>query len=809
MVGALGFLGFLDPDFSFSSDPAPDSPGDGSSPTASGRDPLLWPFSRDSIWNLPIGASASYVHAGIRKATAYGMTTDVDVLILTPNAPLMSVYYNDDAWSTVPGRCNAEGGVQFSAPIPSGFIVLGNGGGNPHGTTPNYATAILDADGVTLIQGQPYAHCTADGAATIWWFQRNERIDGRGNSGGHGGSMLSSIGGTIRLGELVPDGIIRHAMKLNLNGANYYGGLGGYRWPATTKDSCAPGCYGGSIPEMRMGSLLALKPDFDFNQLETEPAKILAQGFQDYGAYAADNAGWSVYGIDTEYSPSGDVMVEFENRWGFSMTPASRDVPWARDMDRIFLALHVVDDWDEALWNVVSLSNGTLGVGEGLPRVAWAPEFGEAPPVPDPDQIPPVTSASLSGTAGSSDWYRSPVTVTLAATDEGSGVASVHVRIDGGAWALYASPVTITGEGRHTVEYYAKDVAGNDGAVQSVTFGVDTIAPTTTSALGGTPGGQGWYRSRVTVALTAADSHSGVQQIQVRTDGGAWTAYASPFTISSEGSHTVEHYATDVAGNTESVVSLTFRIDSLAPITAYSLSGTLGALGWYVSLTTVTLTATSANGSAASAAYRLDGGQWVAYSIPFSLTEGSHVLEYQATDSGGHVEPLQSITIGVDYTPPSVARAGTSGAIPSDGTLSWIGADAVSGIVRYEVSADGGPFRSVSLETSINGPWTIGEHVAVVKAIDAAGNVGTTTINFRVEGAAPPQDEPLPNPLSRTGATLYAIIAGLVALSAALWYIPRRRETRSHRSPKGGREPGSDDFDQDSSSIDDDEIDEF
>src|SRR5216117_1819241 len=32
-----------------------------------GRDPLLWPFSRDSIWNLPIGASAVYVPANINR----------------------------------------------------------------------------------------------------------------------------------------------------------------------------------------------------------------------------------------------------------------------------------------------------------------------------------------------------------------------------------------------------------------------------------------------------------------------------------------------------------------------------------------------------------------------------------------------------------------------------------------------------------------------------------------------------------------------------------------------------------------------
>src|SRR5207237_7732436 len=96
-------------------------------------------------------------------------------------------------------------------------------------------------------------------------------------------------------------------------------GSGRHRCPATTADYGYKGFYTGSIPEIRMSSLLALTKttDVDNMGLETEPAKILARAFQDYGAYIADTAGWSVYGIDTEYSPSGDVLVEFQDDWGF------------------------------------------------------------------------------------------------------------------------------------------------------------------------------------------------------------------------------------------------------------------------------------------------------------------------------------------------------------------------------------------------------------------------------------------------------------------------------------------------------------
>src|SRR5439155_2199388 len=133
-------------------------------------------------------------------------------------------------------------------------------------TTTNYATAIRVADGHKLIPAQPMARCTAGGTATMMWSQKDEALLGTGNSGAHGRSMLSSLGGVIRLGELVPGGTIRHALKVNLFGRdNYYTGSGSYRWPATTADGCAPGCYGGAVPAPRRGSLLSLPPSIDAN----------------------------------------------------------------------------------------------------------------------------------------------------------------------------------------------------------------------------------------------------------------------------------------------------------------------------------------------------------------------------------------------------------------------------------------------------------------------------------------------------------------------------------------------------------------
>src|SRR5439155_1567891 len=303
-----------------------------------------------------------------------------------------------------------------------------------------------------------------------------------------------------------------------------------------------------SVPALRMGSLLALPPSVDVNSmgLETDAAKILAHTFQDYGGYTVDDAAWSVYAVATEYSPSGKVDDEFGAAWNFTISPASRDVPWARDMDRIFGALNVIDNWDQAKWAQVSASNGTQGAGGGAPRVAWAPDFGPG----SPDTVPPVASASLSGTTGAANWFVSRVNVTLSATDDSSGVAAIHFRTDGGAWQLYASPVAFSAEGSHSIDYYATDLAGNNESSHTATLDLDTVAPVSSA--------------HVAVTLTATSGSGVATSIAYRIDGSAWVTYSQPFTLP-DGRHVLTYQATDADGYSEVSKSSSFNVDSTPP----------------------------------------------------------------------------------------------------------------------------------------------------------------------------------------------------------------------------------------------------
>ena len=315
------------------------------------RDPYKWPFSSNSIWNKPIGSDAVYVHAHIQRAESMGMTIDEDLIVTKPDAEKMDIYISNASWNRNDNRCDVDGDFIFSAPIPHEFIV------SPEtwdGLTPNSGLAVLMEDGETIKQTQPFAHCDTNNIGTSKYTFEDQNIYGEGMYGAHGGSGLSAIGGALRVHELTPEsGPIRHVLKVNLFGKRnlYYDEVTkGFRWPAKRADGYAAKNYGAMrndhVKECRMGALLALPVWMDLDSLgfETEPARILAQAFQYYGAYVVDDTGWDVYAIVTGWSPDGRFKDEFEKNWGFPIIEKDKDTPWARDMDRIFLNLHVVDN---------------------------------------------------------------------------------------------------------------------------------------------------------------------------------------------------------------------------------------------------------------------------------------------------------------------------------------------------------------------------------------------------------------------------------------------------------------------------------
>ena len=89
------------------------------------------------------------------------------------------------------------------------------------------------------------------------------------------------------------------------------------------------------------------------------------------------------------------------------------------------------------------------------------------------DTTPPV----IVPLPADSGWKRGPLDVTFFVYDDLSGVALVVSRVDGGPFAR-GRATRISGEGTHTLEYAARDAAGNQTRLLAVTLRVDQRAPT-------------------------------------------------------------------------------------------------------------------------------------------------------------------------------------------------------------------------------------------------------------------------------------------------------------------------------------------
>lgn len=300
-----------------------------------------WPFASDSIWNVPLGSEARIVDATIGSR---GVGVDTDWYVATrSDDPLVDTYMTG-AWGK--GRCTGTTAQQQGTwhpellekmHVPYDLVIEDA----RDGWTPNNASAFLAPDGKTLDQFNVTARCTAGGPLYGYRVPQQD-IYGDGISGGHLGSGLSSIGGSIRTGELFDDEPIHHALKLVIWGKWLYydkDAGSGHRWPACCNDAYAPTGYTGTNPALRMGSLLAIRPGVSEASvgLTSTQGRKLFHALQDYGGYVADDSGFDYNYLTVEHA----AAVEYQQRRGVILND---DSEFGADFDRLVALLGVVDD---------------------------------------------------------------------------------------------------------------------------------------------------------------------------------------------------------------------------------------------------------------------------------------------------------------------------------------------------------------------------------------------------------------------------------------------------------------------------------
>jgi parallel beta-helix repeat protein len=274
--------------------------------------------------------------------------------------------------------------------------------------------------------------------------------------------------------------------------------------------------------------------------------------------------------------------------------------------------------------------------------------------------------------------------------------------------------------------------ASTQGALWSFTTQLDTTPPVTTITLDGTLGGEGWYTSDVLITLHASDDLSGVNATYYRINTGAWIVYLGFFTLTSDGTYTIDFYSDDQKGNVEPPHTASLRIDQTPPTTTSELdpSSPNGGNGWYISPVTVTLSATDGWSGVGSTWYKIDTGSWQLYTVPFTVSEsGEYTIQYFSYDRAGNMEDAQPLAVNIDMIPPETSPK-FSGLLGEDGwfvtnvTVTLSADDGLSGVNYTEYKLDAGPWIIYS------GPFIVtenGNHTVYYYSVDLAGVIEQTT----------------------------------------------------------------------------------
>ncbi|MFD9222553.1 OmpL47-type beta-barrel domain-containing protein [Streptomyces sp. NPDC060064] len=278
------------------------------------------------------------------------------------------------------------------------------------------------------------------------------------------------------------------------------------------------------------------------------------------------------------------------------------------------------------------------------------------------DTTAPDTTAKVDGDKNADGAYVGQATVTVSATDAGSGVDKIEYAVGAaGAWQAYTTPVVVNEVGAHKIRYRAADKAGNISAEKAVDFSVvapptdDKTPPETSATVSGEKNDQGQYLGMATVTVTASDTGSGVNTIEYAIGtSDAWQPYTAPVMVHEAGTHKVRYKATDKAGNAAVEKSVDFTVvtppaeDKTPPETSAGVTGQKNSDGAYITSAKVTLTATDAGSGVDKVEYSLDGGPYLAYTTPVIVDRvGFHTVLHRATDKAGNTSQAQKVTFTV------------------------------------------------------------------------------------------------------------------------------------------------------------------
>jgi len=353
-------------------------------------------------------------------------------------------------------------------------------------------------------------------------------------------------------------------------------------------------------------------------------------------------------------------------------------------------------------------------------------------------------------------------TVTGTSNDAGSGVSLVEVSTDGGAtWSIASGTADWTyqwtpgADGSYNITSRATDNAGNvenPGPGVTVTVSLDSTPPTGAISINaGAP-----YTNSTSAALTlsADDAGSGVTQMMISADGTfdtePWEPYSSArgwALDSGDGLKELYVCYRDAAGNVSQTYTAGITLDTAPPVGSVVIEG--GAE--FTHSTSVNLGINATDGLSGTTQMQISedalfaSAQWEPYSADkvwdLSASEGVKTVYVRFMDAASNVSATvnDEINLNFDAVPPS-----SSITAPADGetlsgvtyTISGASSDSGTGVLKVEVSTDGGAtWKAASGTSTWSYDWVLpvnGSPSIMSRATDNAGNTETPAAGVSV-----------------------------------------------------------------------------
>jgi hypothetical protein len=291
----------------------------------------------------------------------------------------------------------------------------------------------------------------------------------------------------------------------------------------------------------------------------------------------------------------------------------------------------------------------------------------------DIDRTKPELSGAPTTDPNANGWYKGDVTVHWTASDDLSGIDPATTPADS----------VITGEGDDLgASASVSDKAGNSQSASVAGIKIDRTDPQTTISLPD-PLPSGWYADKVPVTLTATDALSGVDATYYSIDGGDPVLYTGVFDFDKRGTHTLEYWSVDRAGNVEAKASKTIKIDDVPPTITAAKAPAPTKYGWNNGPVTAHFDCADAESGIAGCE-----NDYV-----FKNEGANQSFTGTAVDNAGNKASVLVDGVNIDLTPPTLSGKATTdpnaaGWYNGDVTIHWTAADGLAGIDPDSVPAD-------------------------------------------------------------------------------------------------------------------------